>query len=400
MEAVLLGLGLALLPVYTFESGSVQFSHIILTLFIAIRFSYRNHTLTKASIFLILLTILSFTVESLAVIIGAASYASFLEPTYLLYNSMILIAFSHIPLDQKRFRVAIITSLIVAASIAAVYGLAYGSVQRVSGGGYERTGGAFNNPNQLGFFGVCVASIAALMYMRDLISRKLCVLMWVMSLLIVLISVSRSSAAAIAFLLIFGMGAVLNKKRLSPVVFVAALAGVGTLFVAFQLGLLDQLQSVARLQQTGSSQYDSLSMRGYSIPFHNPLEFMFGVGSEKALVGTFFTRIEVHSTWWSFMGKYGLLGFGLFVAVWLIWSRLIYKELGLLGLLIVVVPASINGITGNYSRFTALWILVGLPLNRSLWAARQATPDDRMLQPRRPFVPPPRYSQGIVPGNG
>lgn len=337
-------------------------------------------------------------------VLGTASNASFLEPAYLAFNTMVVIGFNKIPLADRHFRRALIGAIITGTLIATIYAWDTGaSIMRV-GGSVWRSVGTFNNPNQQGFFAVCIASIAGLLYLRDIISRKMCLFLWGAALILAMVSVSRAAAAAIVVLLIFGIAAMLNKRRLSPAVILASLTILAGIWIAYSAGLLDQVQSVARIEQTGSNRYDSLVVRGYTIPFHNPLEFLFGVGAENARVGTKFYSVEVHSTWWSFMGKYGIIGFALFVAVWLTWTRSIYRELGLLGVLIVVLPATINGISGNYSRFTALWVLVGLSINGSFFARRQQALGP---QARRPFegVAMPAYpngptGQGANPASG
>jgi hypothetical protein len=157
------------------------------------------------------------------------------------------------------------------------------------------------------------------------------------------------------------------------------MAGV---WAAYSFGELNSLQFIQRIKDTGANSYDSFAARGYVIPFNDPISFLFGVGAEKARVGTIFYRIEVHSTWWGFMGKYGVIGFLLYMGAWLVWMRDFYKERGLLGLLIVILPSIIIGMTANNARFTPLYILIGLSLNKTFKPLRERSQAD----PRSPTL--------------
>jgi hypothetical protein len=398
LEPLLLALGITLLPIYSFKSGTVQYAHIVLALFILIRFSHQQTKFTRPEIFLIFLTILSLIVEGFATATGA-SISSLLEPAYLAFNTLVVISLSRVPLQDRAFRWAVIGGLAASTFIAAVSVWYFGASFTLVQSGFERSTGLFNNPNQQGYFAICVASMAGLLYLRDALSRNLCLLLWALASALVMLSVSRASSGALLVLLAFGFASTLDKRRLSPMVMIGALTLVAAVWMAYSAGLLDKLQFVERLKDTGGNRYDNLLARGYTIPFHDPLSFLFGVGTERARIGTMFYRIEVHSTWWSFMGKYGLIGFLLYMGTWVIWTRLILKERGLLGFMIVIVPSIVTGLTGNYSRFTPLYLLIGLSLNRSLIPSRPR-PEG---VPRRPIDllagAPPRPA-GAVMGPG
>jgi hypothetical protein len=61
--------------------------------------------------------------------------------------------------------------------------------------------------------------------------------------------------------------------------------------------------------------------------------------------------------------KYGVIGLGLFLTFWYLWFRRTLAEFGLLGVLLINVPASFYGITHNGSRFAIFWLLIGLSFN-------------------------------------
>lgn len=366
MEPILLALGVTLLPIYSFKSGTVQYAHVVLAFFMLVRFSHQRTSLTRPEGALLCLTLLSFIVESFAVATGAP-VLSMLEPAYLAFNTLIVITFMRIPLNEPNFRLALIGALVASTVIATVSVWYYGASLTVIKSGWERSVGLFNNPNQQAYFAVCISSIAGLLYLRGVLSRNVCLFLWAACMILVMVAVSRASSAAMIALLAFGFASFANRERMSPLVMIGALVVILGVWVAYSNGLLDNLQFVQRIKDTTNIQRnDSLVYRGYTIPFHDPISFLFGEGAEKARVGSMFHRIEVHSTWWSFMGKYGVIGFTLWMGVWFAWSRAIFRERGALGLLIVVLPQIMNGITQNNSRFTPLWILIGLSLNTTL----------------------------------
>jgi hypothetical protein len=371
LEPLLLGLGITLLPVYSFQSGTVQYAHMVLTVLVLMRFSHSQTSLRRPEIFLICLTILSLVVESLAVMVASASTLSLFEPAYMLFNTLIVLTFIRLPLNERPFRIALVGSLIASTLIATVSVWYYGASLTVVQIGWERASGLFNNPNQQAYFAVCVASIVGLLYLRGVVDRKLCLMLWAATLVLVMVAVSRTSSVSMLVLLAFGLASFVNKERLSPAVMLGAVTVIGLVWLAYDAGLLDSLQFIERIKDTGTESADSLTSRGYIIPYYDPLSFLFGVGAEQARVGSIFHRIEVHSTWWSFMGKYGLIGFLLYMGTWVVWTRLILKERGLLGFMIVIVPSIVTGLTGNYSRFTPMYVLIGLSLNRSLTLFRQ-----------------------------
>jgi hypothetical protein len=127
------------------------------------------------------------------------------------------------------------------------------------------------------------------------------------------------------------------------------------------MGALNKFHFVERLQSIGEDSDDNLTERGYRSPFqHGAVGFLVGLGDErvKDIVGH-----EVHSTFWSYLMKYGVVGLGLFLTFWYLWIRRTMAEFGLLGVLLINMPASIYGITHNGSRFAIFWLMIGLSFN-------------------------------------
>lgn len=371
MEALFFGMGIALLPVYAFESGSVQFAHILLFIFVAIRLTHQTLGLMWAERLLIILVIVVFAREGIAGVAGTSSGSSLIHAAYLAFNTAIVVAVARIPLQNWTFRSSL--KLGLAASVAVATGgiWYYGSGLVLVGGELQRSVGLFNNPNQLGYFAVCLTSIVGLLYLRGVVSRTACLGFWAIAAFLVVVSLSRAALLGFIPAIVIGLAAFLNRGRLTPVVFLTAVTLMFGVGLAYAGGLFDEFQFVERLEATGSGRYDRLVERGYSLDFDGPLEFLFGSGATLARIGSY-GQHEIHSTIWSFMAKYGFVGFALFVGVLVMWAKTLYRDHGVLGISLVLLPPMMFGLTHNGSRFTALWVLIGLSLNRSTRLASQS----------------------------
>lgn len=326
---------------------------------------------------LLILIVIIFARQSAAVTTGASA-SVLLQPLYLVFNTLIFVTFSRIPLNAPAFRKAVKYSLIGAVLIAVGAVWLYGSRYIDENGAIVRATGSFNNPNQLGYFALCVTSLAAVLYLRGLFSGLSCVGIWGAAAFLVVLSASRAAVLGVLPALLIGVSA-LGKKRVTPLTLVICLlfaAGVGYLYVAGQFEHLD----VVRRMQTNYGRYNNLSSRGWDVMPDTAPQFLFGRG----LLGEELdSEIEVHVTFWSFMVDYGIFAFLLFMAVWLGWIRRVYQEFGLLGLAVIAAPATLYGLSHNGSRFTIVWVLIGLCWNRSLDRA----PSSRAASPYGPAMP-------------
>lgn len=364
MEALILGIGIILLPVYSFDSGGAQFAHMALGLFILLRLTALQWKVNWHETFLILLILVIFAREGAAVMVEAP-VSSLMPAVYLAFNSLLVLVFTRIPFQTKGYRTAFKISLALSVAVAAGAVLYYGATWTMDEGLLTRSIGTFNNPNQLGYYAVCIFSITALFYMRGLVSGVMCLALWGAAFALVVASLSRGAIIAFVPALLLGLAAMLNRGRLSPVIIIVSTILFTAVAALYASGEFDHFQFVQRMEATGSDRYDGLTDRGYVFFFRDPLELLFGLG-ELQVKARLNGIHEVHSTFWSFMVTYGVIGFILFMGVWLIWSRVIYRDFGFLGLLLVVMPPSVYGLTHNGSRFTLLWILIALSFNPSL----------------------------------
>jgi hypothetical protein len=373
MEALLLAIAIALSPIYASESGGVQYYHAIMALFIIIRLVRMKWTPNRLETLLIFLALVVTFRESFAAIVEGAP-ASFdregkifrplIQIPYIVFSAAIVVAVSRIPLSSPSFSLALKYGLILAVAVAVGGIMVYGVVWTIQSGQLYRAVGTFNNPNQLGYFAVCITSIASLLYLRRMISRATFLALVGVAGALVIASSSRAAIIAFGPAMIIGVGALLNRDRLSPAVLVLSLSFSALVALLFMGGAFDDFQFMRRLEGTGKRTTDSLEERGVILPFdQHPFGLLFGLGEYKSvrLLGR-----EVHNTFWSFMIKFGAIGFILFVGVWLLWIRRVYSESGLLGVVLIIIPPTVYGTTHNGSRFSLLWVLIGLSFNSSV----------------------------------
>lgn len=392
MLRLLILIGIALLPIYTFHSGSVQVSDMFLALFVLFWITIERIKFDKFDIIMILLSIVLFVREAVALFIDPTSIAMMagksvpnpngpaLAGVFMAFNAAVVIALRRVPLNDSRYLRTVKHAAIASLLIALAGVLYFGARLTIGPEGLDRAVGTFNNPNQLSYFALCLASVGGIFYLRGVASPLLYFGFLAVAAFLVAASESRIGFVACGVLILFGLSALLGRRRLGLLALLACVLTAGAMWFLYMGGTLEHLKIMERVQNTGAARYDSLGNRGYRFPINTPIELLFGLGLKETMIRNV-GFVEVHSTFWSFMISYGLIGFLLFMSVWLIWAKSIYRELGVLGIALVVMPASICGITQNGSRFTPFWLLIALSLNQSLTARRTRRPDATMLPP-------------------
>lgn len=349
-------LGICLLPIYLWESGGIQISHMLIAIAALCLFAVRGIRFTQADALLLSLVAFVAIRETVAVIAGY-SPNSLMAALYILFNAVIFNSVRAFSSERQSFRL-IGLSLTIAVAIAVLGVLVKGYSFRVDSEGY-RAIGTFNNPNQLGYFAVCSFSIAILLYQSRVIVKK--VYLFVFFLTAAYLSAASLSKAAMITTMLSGtmIGFSLRSSRRSFFVGVTmALMVLGLAFALYQSGSMSDLKVVQRLSTLGSQDDDSLAERGYDVVLQgNAIEVFVGMGGQKVkqIVGH-----EVHSTFFSFFGSYGVIGgtgFLLFLAMWV--KKLVGRYGGLIAASIWG-PPLVYGITHNGSRFTIFWILIAM----------------------------------------
>jgi hypothetical protein len=245
-----------------------------------------------------------------------------------------------------------------------------------------RSVGTFNNPNQLGYWGLVVAC-SWLVLKRD---QKLTAI----DILVLcgagyLTAESLSKAAMLAFTLLFLTGMVFQRLTRSAKLVLLAMVFVGASTVLlnptsverlFEVDLVKRVDN--RLGTIGEQGDDSLAGRGYDRIWRHPEHLVFGAG-EGALWR--FTKDvwskdkEIHSTLGTVLFSYGIIGFSLFCALLLMVFRRAPRIYALYSLAIWA-----YGMTHQGLRDTMLWVFLGLVFGVAHYA-RSASPTRTELAP-------------------
>ncbi len=348
----LLFIATALLPVYTFNSGGIQPAHAFFAFFILLT-SIRYGITTKPWAFLVLcLFVYAFFRESAYILVGG-SLDYLINAVYLGYNFFLVSAVYKYVLHNGM--ATIISGLIFAVIIVLVTISTQGITLTVGAEGAVRSVGTFNNPNQLGYFSVCLLSLTYLSYLTSSISYRVAITGFCISIALSIISLSKAAIVA-NFVLLFIVLVPRNVSFSHSIIFGSALILCGyILFQVFLSGAMDDLLVLDRFMKMGQESDSSLSSRGYfAVLGESDAEIIFGLGSEKIMeiVGH-----EVHSTFGSIFNIYGVLGLLLILAAFSIWSVFIWRAFGLRALVCLIGPAMLYGITHNGIRFSIFWIL-------------------------------------------
>lgn len=354
---VLMFIIIALYPVYLFPSGLPQLSHLILCLTILLTFASGKFKFTQIQLFLSLLFMYALLRDVLAVFFGY-SVEYLVTPLYLLFNILSISALAAIVSIDKDL-VYVKAGLFFAVSIAFIFLFATGFHITVSEES-ERAIGSFNNPNQLGYFSVCVFAISGLIRLSGKMSLPLYAFFVIGSVFLAVASLSKAAMIAVMIGAGWSCYALFNSRYTAlAIFFVFALLAI-LFWDAQQSGFFSDYMFSRRLEGIGEQNDDTLSARGYLV-FSDVGFWHFVLGYGTAL-GHEMAGHEIHSTIFSFFGYYGAIGALFFLIALFIWAKLIFRSFGISGLIIVCAPPMLYGLTHNGSRFAIFWFLVTLSI--------------------------------------
>ena len=347
--------GLSLLPIYLWGSGGVQLSHLAFAAAIALFLVQFNIRLIGAESLLLALAFVVAMRESFSVLEGESPLA-LMNILYIIFSIGVFNLFRRWLPRNGSLRLSSRGMLFaVAIAVAGVMIKGYGLTVDAEG---ERAIGTFNNPNQLGYFAVCIFSISGLLYLGRAISPRIMLIMVAGSIFLAVASLSKAAMIGVAFGALFIGYASSESKRRFVIGSLIGGAVVAGSMILYQSGYLDNLQFVQRLIAIGGDSDDSIAGRGYDAVFEmGATELLIGFGAEgaKSIIGH-----EVHSTFASFFINYGVVGGSLFLAFHLAWARRLWRQGGLTTLAVVAAPAMLYGLTHNGSRFTIYWVLLAM----------------------------------------
>ena len=352
-------LGIITLPLYFFPSGGPQISHILfLFLFLFLFFAYKSRLFFDRSVLVLtLFLVFVFLREAISIIYFGADIYSL---NFFIFTFFNLILFSYLIIFLKINEINNIISnsvliSVLLSSLGVIMLSGFSFTYSNADDGVERAVGFFNNPNQLGYYSVCIFSLLTLLFYVKKINTYKWVFGVVLSLFLCAASLSKAAMVSLIFSLILVIMTLINKKNIYIYFFFLFVA---TLFLLKLSSLIDwdDLTFIRRLQGIGSDNDDSLEGRGYhAILYANAWEIIFGLGYEKTLniVGH-----EVHSTYMSILISYGLIGFIFFVVFNFIIFSKCFTKFGFIKMLVLFMPTFMYGITHNGSRFTVFWLFL------------------------------------------
>lgn len=370
----LLFLAIATLPLYLWDSGFPQVSHILLGFAILLQSIMRGNrfNLSPASKILLVLFFASALIDLSRSLFLGYDPIDLAGPVYVLFSAVSLSFFS---IKSGTCPTIIVNAFLLSLAIATI-GLLIGGVSLSIDTSSEvayRSIGTFNNPNQLGYYGACALSIAFILYWQRIISPLVCFAMILLSVFLVIASLSKAAsissiAAVVAFTVNLFPGffakIVLKPKAMHCIVLISLL-GFATYYFFAGGGLplvdLENLKIFDRLSSIGSQNDDSLDGRGYWIIWNSgvfELLFGYGLSGVRALIGH-----ELHSTFFSFFANYGLLVGSLYVCMFFAAYCKSVKTLGHIRSIISYAPILLYGITHNGSRFTVLYLFIALAIS-------------------------------------
>lgn len=211
--------------------------------------------------------------------------------------------------------------------------------------------GFFNNPNQLGFFALCCASVMALGRrglglgaLKAGIGITTCVY---------LALVSASRAAVIGCAILFALTMISNPRR----IIVAAIVILGLVAIGGPItNAIDNTQQ--RLTVDRYQQWNFFEERGYDRILNNKEYWLLGAGeggTSRFRATTAIGATEVHSSAGTIFFSYGVVGVALFLAFLLrITERTGFRAT------VMLIPALSYTVAHQGLRSTSLWILLSI----------------------------------------
>ena len=375
--AGLLAVALSMLPVYLSGSGGVQVSHALLALFCVWYISSRGFSMSQVDMLILGLSAYVFARESIDIFLGRPR-ADLMPATYVFFAFLVVNVLRR-AVSEPKFESAIRFGFAGAAIIALCGVLILGGVSFVGSADDARAIGTFNNPNQLGYFSVCLLAGTFALRLYGMLTLKMTVMLAGIALLLAVASLSKAAiiSCAGAAMLLGHVSVPPRYSKMAGMLFV--ITAVSALGFVYAAGLLDEFTFVQRLQSIGSDSDDSLEARGYfRLLDASPLMWIFGMGASGVFA---VSTHEVHSTIFYFVVTYGFVGGIMFCTLVAIWCTGVYRRFGFTGLLTVCGPILIYGITHNGSRFVIFWVVVALCFAREGCAAQRGSVGS-VLRPR------------------
>jgi len=329
------------------ESGALQLSHLVA---VALVITVATGRRFEPDIHPWLLPWFTFCVYAVAVAASWGARLGSAEPLllalpYLLGAGVLWV----VPVLARQTPSILVTGL-YATCIATGIGL--NVMLMLAGYGYsvhvERGTLAFANPNQLAYFCLLIASVAAAC--AFIVGHgRLAALAGLVTMAVPVV-VTQSKAGILGAIVLLGVIVFFPVRRRLLSVSIA-LAVAGYVIVQYGDAVLDL---VPRWRSFATEADDTLAARGYDRLWRYPEYLLFGAGEGEYERFAGLQAVEIHSSVVNILFSYGLVGFLLFAYG----SLRVLIPAGRWAMLLL--PAVAYGMTHNGLRQPLLWILVGL----------------------------------------
>jgi hypothetical protein len=348
MDGVLISVATGLFPLYVFPSGAIQPSHIVFMALCAIAL-FKYGVPRQRWVWLFVALSLYTAVVEIYYGIVYEDFEYSIYPIFFIFNCVLSAGVYHVVL--RKGPAVLKVGVLVAAAYAVVTVVTSGVSLYEAEDGWRSTG-SFNNPNQLGYFSCCLLSLSYLLYRHGEVRFPVMLGLVAASLYLAMTSLSKAAIIANLVVLAFVLQSQATSLTRRIALLVILLGGSAYLLMN---GYLDNFLFFERIVNMASENDSSLDERGYfAFLDGNPWQVVPGLGSSEVrrIVGH-----EVHSTFASMLNTYGIIGFGFFAAMFVIWGTRLYRAYGLAGLISLQGPSILYGITHNGTRFSIFWLL-------------------------------------------
>lgn len=361
VSGILLCVGISAIPIYVFSSGGIQPAHMIFALFIVIVIMSNGIASELPIISIAILAIYAFAVEYFY-LIRTNIYGHLIDSVYLLFN-FLLTSSVYCYLLKSGF--GVVRFGVIAAISVSLVSIILSGVDLKEFGDSGREVGTFNNPNQLGYFSVCVLSISYILYRAGNIGFVFAIFCFASALFISIVSLSKAAMMANAVVIIFAIFPHRSAAKILLWILVSALM-VGFTVKMILSGELDDYLFVRRMLGMFDENDSSLEARGYfAFMKASGFQILFGMGADQVygVVGH-----EVHSTMGGIANNYGLVGLTICCVIFFSWAYRIYLSAGWVSAFCIVAPPMLYGLTHNGIRFSIFWIMIAISM---AWANRE-----------------------------
>jgi len=345
-------LAIATMPLYLWSSGLPQIAHVMIAASCMVRLLQGKSILPSSTIFKVLWILLAWmALRQLVYGISSQSLKVLFAPAYLLFNTIFLssLYFMLGPDDDGKNSNRIAIAVCIGALVAVLSLFLTGFSLSGSPQDLDRAVGSFNNPNQLGFYGLCLGGFASILFQNNKVSIWVFIALICSGAFLTILSLSKAAMVSyVAYGLVFIRG-----RQLIYLTSIITLV----IFVALQFSYRD-FHFVSRLSDIGKDSDDSLSARGYGVVDDMGFSLVWGMGEGyyQSISGD-----EVHSTLGNLFISYGFIGFFLFVCFQgAVFFKSIKVNRSIVVCTFIFFPYLLYGITHNGFRFSSIWLLFGL----------------------------------------